>query len=296
MKLFSFALLSLFGLQLHAQDTLIVGGAGNRIQDAWIWSYNVLADVNFGVIDPVVPELHQVLRTEVWQWEAGQDDTIRGLMQFDLADLRVDQILSAELNLWHFSNPGYTKQVGANALDLHLVTESWEEDKVTWNNQPAYENKALLSLPKSSSATQDYSQLDVTDVIKDYLKQDAHGLLLKLKEEKSFAGLSFASSEHPNALLHPTLRIIVDMESSIGEKNAPAVQVFPNPAHTLLNVSVLPGKNQRFVLMDMQGRVQLETTSSLSEVQLPIGDLPAGHYVLQVMGEAMLVHRSVIIR
>lgn len=296
MKLFSFALLSLFGLQLHAQDTLIVGGAGNRIQDAWIWSYNVLADVNFGVIDPVVPELHQVLRTEVWQWEAGQDDTIRGLMQFDLADLRADQILSAELNLWHFSNPGYTKQVGANALDLHLVTESWEEDKVTWNNQPAYENKALLSLPKSSSTTQDYSQLDVTDVIKDYLKQDAHGLLLKLKEEKSFAGLSFASSEHPNALLHPTLRIIVDMESSIGEKNAPAVQVFPNPAHTLLNVSVLPGKNQRFVLMDMQGRVQLETTSSLSEVQLPIGDLPAGHYVLQVMGEAMLVHRSVIIR
>jgi len=296
MKLISILALNLIGFQLYAQDTLIVGGAGNRIQDAWIWSYSVLADVNFGVLDPVVPELHQVLRSEVWQWEAGQDDTIRGLMQFNLPDLKAEQILSAELNLWHFSNPGYTQQVGANALDLHLITESWKEDQVTWNNQPAYENKALLSLPKSSSATQDYTELDVTDVIKAYLNKNAQGLLLKLKEEKSFAGLSFASSEHPNALLHPTLKIVVDMEIDVMEPKATLIEVFPNPAHTHLNLRFASNEFRQYSLIDAQGRVHLETSSQESKVQLPISDLPKGYYVLRIMGEGTLVQRSVIIK
>lgn len=296
MKLLSVLFLSFLAFQLPAQDTLVVGGPENRIQDAWVWSYNIFADVNFGVEDPVAPELHQVLRSEVWQWEAGKDDTIRGLMQFNIPDIKADQILSAELNLWYFSNVGFTQQVGDNALDIHLITEEWKEEEITWNNQPAFDGEALVSLPRSSSITQDYTGIDVSEVIKAYLNTGAHGILLKLNKEQSFAGLSFASSEHPNTALHPTLKIVIDDGTHLPEATETGMHVFPNPAQEVLHVAFPTEGLHELSLIDLQGKVRLELSTALTEVQLSVADLPKGLYVLRTLNEGGMQQQSVLIR
>ena len=296
MKSISILFIALFAYQLCAQDTLVVGGPDNRIRDAWIWSYTPAVDRNFGVYDAAVPNMHQVIRAEVWQWEMGRDDSIRGLLQFDLADLKAQQVLRAELNLWHYSNPGFTKQVGANALDMHLITESWAEDKVTWNNQPAFDSEALVSLPRSSSNTQDYVQLDVTDLIKAYLTEDAHGLMLKLNDEKHFAGLSFASSEHTDASLRPTLRIIVDRESGVETAGNAPLGVFPNPCQNLLHISVNPAQFERLALLDMQGNRVMEVSTTSAQIQLAVGDLPSGMYMLRAEGNMVQRMRLVLVQ
>lgn len=296
MKNLIYSLVLLISPALSAQDTLIFGSFNESIKDAWIWSFPVAANSNFGEFNPSAPDFHKVIRSESWQWEAGRNDTIRGLIQFDLGDLTVGEVAKAELDLWHYSNPRFTKQVGENALDLHLITENWNEGDVTWNNQPAILSLAEQSFPRSTSNEQDYIKLDVTELIRSYIAEGAHGIMLKLKEEEPFAGLSFASTEHPNASLHPELRIIMTTNNIEHNGTFEQIRCYPNPTGTVLYVEMERNMSINLELLNISGKVVWHKLNNQgSHLFIPISHLPKGVYLLKSEGGEQEFSERVII-
>lgn len=59
----------------------------------------------------------------------------RAYLQFDLSAIPAGaNIVSAELKLYHYSTAGSTDFT----IGMHRVTENWQENTITWNNQPSY--------------------------------------------------------------------------------------------------------------------------------------------------------------
>ena len=189
-------------------------------KDAWLWSHPSAKTVNFGVSNSQNAGLFNVIRVESWQWISGRNDSIRSLIDFNLDTLQhyTSQLQSATLILKHFSNPNFTKQVGQNKFNVHVVTSNWNESTVNWVNKPLYDNSISVSGLKSTSDTQSYS-LDVTPLINHYIQNQGKGFYLKLDNEQPFSGVSFASRENTNLNLRPQLVLELGSGMSIDENN-----------------------------------------------------------------------------
>lgn len=195
---------------IYSQEILTLKPGPKEGKDAWIWSFPKAQNYNWGVPREGNHGLDNVFRAESWIWfESERTDTIRGLIQFDLSALPENAIIdSAKLNLFFSSNPGFTKQEGENLCYVEQIVEKWNEAEVTWINQPATTTEARLLLPKSTSDTSDYS-IDATNFVRYFYENpnDNNGLMFKMKEEKEYRGLTFASSDHEEEALRPELKI-----------------------------------------------------------------------------------------
>lgn len=149
--------------------------------------------------------------------DGGDYLTERALMKFDLSSLPNDaDIGSAYLelegvdHLFDNDNDGYLK----------LITSSWAEGSVTWNNQPSTTTSEQVELMASSDAEEDY-RVDVTDAIIALYDNPSiyHGLMLVLQDETTEARMEFGSSDNGDTDLHPRLvvnlvtpALVVDLE------------------------------------------------------------------------------------
>jgi len=119
-------------------------------------------------------------------------------------------IKNAVLYLFAFNSPdGQHSQLdGSNASVIQRITQEWDENTVTWNNQPATTEVNQVNVPASSAPDQNY-EINVTQLIQDiiYDPENGHGLMLKLETESYYRSLIFASSDNPDTSLHPKLVI-----------------------------------------------------------------------------------------
>jgi hypothetical protein len=188
---------------MKGQDSLLLQ---TELQDAWIWSLDQAAEINFGEKNQQNGGLNNVIRAEVWQWQAPRFDTIRNLIQFSPAIIPPGKkVRKALLSLYFFSNPQFTPHSGENALDIHLLSSPWAEELVCWKKHPDYDKKAIHSFPPATSAKEDYLRMDITLAVQQWLSapEKYFGLLLKMQKEDDFKGLSFASSEHESIEKRP---------------------------------------------------------------------------------------------
>ncbi len=121
----------------------------------------------------------------------------RGLLQFDLSSIPANAIItSATLTL---SGLSHSTAGQSNASILQRVTAFWDEQTVTWNNQPATTATSSISLTASTTSTQNYS-VDVKTHVQDMVQNPAgnFGWMLKLTGEatSATAELYFASSDY----------------------------------------------------------------------------------------------------
>lgn len=140
------------------------------------------------------------------------------LIQFDLAQIPENAVItSALLSLYY--NPtdpyeSFSVHTGDNDLRIRRVTSSWQEHAVTWNTKPAVTAVNEVIVPESTSSTQDYLDIEVLPLITDIvsLGEGNHGLALSMvNEQNPYRALLFASSDHPNASLHPELTVYWEM-------------------------------------------------------------------------------------
>ncbi len=146
---------------------------------------------------------------------SGSPLTIRSLIDFDLSSLPVGAVIqSAILTLYNnpnaqnrYANGQHSHVSGSNEAVLQRITSPWTED-VAWNNQPTTTSQNEVTLAQDTDPYQDYV-LDVTNLLDDIIANpsNSYGFLLKLKTEAPYRLLAFASSDHPNAALHPKLEI-----------------------------------------------------------------------------------------
>lgn len=136
----------------------------------------------------------------------------RGLFAFDLSFIPSSaEVLEARLDLYfaiNEYNPNI-EQMGENSAWLCRITENWQEDSVTWDNMPMWTDENRVFLPQSTSPTQDYENIDVTQLVQDMVsnQDESFGFLFKLEDEVPHSAMCFASSDYPDENLRPVLTI-----------------------------------------------------------------------------------------
>jgi len=94
---------------------------------------------------------------------------------------------------------------------LQKIIEPWEEDKVTWNEQPktTEANQVYISpfVLNTNMITVDVTRLFVQDPATDAVDIRGYGMFLKLWPREWVPGFRFASSDYPEARMRPKLTV-----------------------------------------------------------------------------------------
>jgi PKD repeat protein len=136
----------------------------------------------------------------------------RSLIKFDLSSIPFGRIIySAKLSLFCNTISGHHQlHAGANSSYLMRITEPWDQTQVTWETQPATTLEDVVVLPMSEYQTEDYKEIDVTNLIRySYKNPDSNfGMMIKLISEYAYAAMVFASSNHVDSTKRPLLEIV----------------------------------------------------------------------------------------
>lgn len=138
----------------------------------------------------------------------GNFNTSRILIEFDFSDIPIQtQIDSASLSLFWISHDVLPGQTGENAFSIHKITESWQENSVTWNNQPSFDPQNVVEVNKSLYEEQSYLNINVTTLVQNMINSSSenHGFMIKLNEEFPYKLVIFGSSDHADNNKHPEL-------------------------------------------------------------------------------------------
>lgn len=222
----------------------------------------------------------------------------RGLIEFDVSSIPANAIVtSAGLNLYHNPNPSsgnmggaHSQLSGPNDAYLKRITSAWEEDLVTWASMPTTTNTNQVYLPASASGTQDYLDINVTAMVQEMIADPSanFGFMLQLVTEDFYRGLLFASSDHGNQALHPSLEVCYTNPFAAIElksEEAHVITVFPNPSNGNFSVSIEEGtiiNDGKLVVYSIQGDIVYEQTldHKQQEIELKVG---AGVYYLEIV-------------
>ena len=135
----------------------------------------------------------------------------REFVQFDMSVIPANATLvSATLGLHANPNPVTipTANYGSNnAFLIQRVTSPWSESTVTWNTQPITTIQNEVLVPQSTSSGQSYLNLDVTALVNDMRNdpQNSFGFMMRLVNEIPYNGRDFASSDHPDSTMWPSI-------------------------------------------------------------------------------------------
>ena len=149
-----------------------------------------------------LPDIH------LYAWtQGGILNVNRVAINFNLSSIPSGaKIDSAFLSLYFNETSIYgTQHSDDNDFFIQRITSPWDEKTVTWNNQPISTEQNQVSISKSTLATQDFPDMNVTDLVQDMIKDKANsfGFLLKLHDEVPYKSLFFASSNNQDPTLRP---------------------------------------------------------------------------------------------
>ena len=140
----------------------------------------------------------------------------RSLIWFNIAEIPANAIIKKAVLRLSYEVPipcdsTLIKPASVNSFvggALQQITESWEENTVTWNKQPtSTESNQVLIPPFIRNVN--FIDIDVTKLIIPVSTNTApnHGMKFKLIPEDKWPGFRFASSDHPNIVLRPKLTV-----------------------------------------------------------------------------------------
>lgn len=133
----------------------------------------------------------------------------RSLLKFDLSSLPAGKtITSAKISLY-WATLSSAGQAGDNDTKVSRVTSSWDENTVSWNTKPSVSASDFITLPKSSSATQDYIDIDVTSLVTQMYNNQStnYGFCFEQVVKSTYRSMKFASSDYSVASKRPKLEI-----------------------------------------------------------------------------------------
>ena len=146
---------------------------------------------------------------------SGAQYRVRSLIKFDLSQIPSNAtILEATLRL--NSDPthlqGYNSNrstSGSNAFYFKLIEQSWNVNTVTWNNQPSASNEHALLIEQSTSETENIN-VNLRSFVQYWADnpQSNHGLIMELFNEVYYRSRSYASKDHNNPSIRPSLSIV----------------------------------------------------------------------------------------
>jgi hypothetical protein len=237
----------------------------------------------------------------IYEWTKDGTPTSKyGLIDFDFSAIPANsEITEATLSLYHDAtsvDEGHSQLSGANEAVIQRITSDWSET-VSWDETPSSVETNEKTIAASTSETQDY-EIDLLALTQDVVndKSNSFGFLIKMVETTHYRSLVFASGEHDDTDLQPTLNVcfssvITDPIASITEfKVSNEGFVYPNPVNgglLCLNKSV---EVDEFQLMDALGTIVLE--GNVNNNTIDVSEVSSGVYLLKVDGEIIRIVKN----
>ena len=144
----------------------------------------------------------------------GERTTTRSLLEFTIPEELFMAKLDSAILLLHplefsVSDPTFDANSGNNSFYILRTTSSWNQDSVSWVNQPDFTYKNACLVPKVALNKNKPLRIKVSDMLADQLKDNdsKFGLMFKLKEEKIYSRILMASSNFQDSAMHPSLEL-----------------------------------------------------------------------------------------
>jgi hypothetical protein len=234
-------------------------------------------------------EMILILLQLAWTF-GGSNGLLRSCIDFDLTSIRKNaQILSADLSLYYNNFSSSAGQAGINSAVLQRIVEPWNEQTITWNNQPASVHSNEVVLPTSTSMNQDYTNINVTSLITDMISNpgNSYGLMIKQVTEEIFRSMKFCSSDCEDSNKHPKLEICYTLSTSNQEIEINRIDIHPNPFDQSFIIHGLLGQ-YLITIWDLNGK---QVYSSIREdcengvVVSGLDNIPSGIYFVIATGK-----------
>ena len=155
-----------------------------------------------------------------WTWNAVgcSGGTFRSLLCFtELSNIPSNAVIvSATLRLYGVTSDRNTSYPGApasyyeNTVVVQQLTSPWNENTVTWNTQPSTTTANQFIIPQSTSEynwNYSNSSSELVAMVQSMVSGNNYGFMLRLQTEQHYRNMVFASSDHPDASLHPELEV-----------------------------------------------------------------------------------------
>ena len=181
------------------------------------------------------------LRARAWT-SSGQSTKARGLIDFDLSSIPSNAIITdAKLTLTPYISGSSNPLIGQNRMVIKRITQNWEEQSVTWNNQPSTDQDFQVIIGPSSS-TSTYSNINVKNLIVNRFNHpnQNYGLHIKLANEHQYRAAAFASSDHPNPGMRPKLEISYTINNQITKLESQYCGLIDAEAYQILKFNDIP--------------------------------------------------------
>ena len=264
-------------------------------QDALLHGLSSEANMNYGTNDQ--------LPADAWTF-SGIPGVVRSVFEFDLSAIPANAIIdSASLSLYAIDfTTGLGQHAGSgNDAWLERVTSPWNEFTVTWNTQPSTTIVNRVAVPASISPTEDYLDMDVSQLVIDMHNNpsSSFGFMLKLNTEQQYRCLNFCSGNHANTSKHPKLKVCYHISTAIEDNDAETALVYPNPAATTIEI-----RNSRLEIRSVEiyncigekiYSLQPEA-NNLYQAVLNISNFPEGIYFVNVIGGKERIVKKVVIQ
>lgn len=233
------------------------------------------------------------------QWTCGGAPCeLRSLLHFDLSALPTNSIIQyAKLSL--FSNPQQSNGNVAlgpmygtsNACELLKITSPWQLANITWNNQPSYTSTDVVLLNQSLTNNQDYLNIDVTNLVQDWINQPASnfGWMMKMVSQTYYNSMIFCSSDFADPAKRPILEICLNPVGLSEVDQDRNIQIYPNPFTdeiTIYSTEFNLGTSQIY-FTDLLGKSistpPISGTKSSDKISFQTTHLPKGVYFIKVV-------------
>lgn len=171
--------------------------------------------------------------------------TSRSMIEFDLSTIPANSTIDSAYLFLYANNNAPNGIVGSpnygndNAATLRRITQSWAENSVTWNNQPATTAQDEVILPQSTSTSQDYV-LDIKALVQASIQNpnSSYGFMLsEINEVDYYNSQIFCSSDIADPGLRPKLKVCYTPGTGISENDFSSLSVYPNPFSNTFTVS-----------------------------------------------------------
>src|SRR5687768_5521664 len=261
---------------LFSQSALDLQPGPAEGQDARIFNLDALA--NYGSdVDLIASQLDY----------GGEPGATRSVIKFNLSSIpEGSSVVDARLSLWYNHESGTPGQLGDNAAVLRRLVVPWDESTVVWAQQPVYSLENEVFLPASGNSTQDYLDINVTELVNDMVEFSgtSHGFMFMLQDEQ-FTGKSMKFYSSDAAIPEKRPRLVVSFSPlATNDQHVIPINVFPNPFQNYLSIDGLSGVFD-VTITDQQGReMHREKIEALNDYLFidSLEDFPVGLYFVRI--------------
>lgn len=246
-------------------------------EDSFVHSAVSTANVNFNTIDAL----------NVYAWtNGGALGVKRAFIKFDLSLVPSNAIVtSAHFSVFYNSDDdieSFNSHTGVNGWTIQRVASDWNPATVTWNNQPPVTNANSVLLPATVTGSEDFADIDVTDMVLDMIATGQSGFRLSLETELAYRGLLLASGEDEDPARWPRLDIEYDQTTSVdGASLQDRYTVhWLNGGDLLVQGTPKDASGTKVEVRDVLGRMVHVVQMTGSTLIIPSMDLVPGRYTV----------------